>query len=127
MLHSNAKSTITDIASSSVLCDVAAPYVGATAASQLYERQSDLMTMGDLLDRKDIYVYPFCLNPEGANPSGSVNFSKVSHAVLTLYVDAFSNSGGGTTGSDVEYQVDVYACYYNWLQIKDGRALLSFA
>ena len=22
---------------------------------------------------------------------------------------------------------DVYALYYNWLQIKDGRALLSFA
>ena len=25
------------------------------------------------------------------------------------------------------YRVDVYALYYNWLQIKDGRARLSFA
>ena len=26
-----------------------------------------------------------------------------------------------------DYRVDVYALHYNWLQIKDGRALLSFA
>ena len=31
--------------------------------------------LGEMLDRKEIYVYPFALNPEGANPSGAVNFS----------------------------------------------------
>ena len=26
-----------------------------------------------------------------------------------------------------DFQMDVYGVNYNWLQIKDGRALLSFA
>lgn len=70
---------------------------------------------------KNIFVYPFSLNPEGSNPSGAVNFSKVSHAKLKLHVDQVGTNGIGS------YRVDVYALYYNWLQIKDGRALLSFA
>lgn len=71
---------------------------------------------------KNIFVYPFALNPEGTNPSGSVNFSKVSHAKLRL---KFADVAGPTAGD--QYRIDVYALYYNWLQIKDGRALLSFA
>ena len=76
---------------------------------------------------KNIFVYPFSLNPEGSNPSGAVNFSKVSHAKLKIHLDkdfiaAQSGLQGGT-----QYRVDVYGLYYNWLQIKDGRALLSFA
>ena len=75
------------------------------------------------MDRKEIYVYPFALNPEGANPSGAVNFSKVSHAKLQL------NGACKMTGDSgsAQYQVDVYGVHYNWLQIKDGRALTSFA
>ena len=76
-----------------------------------------------LLDRKEIIVYPFSLNPEGSNPAGAVNFSKVSHAKLTVELgkDSDGNSMSG------EHTLDVYAVYYNWLQIKDGRALTSFA
>lgn len=74
-------------------------------------------SLGDLLDRKEIIVYPFSLNPEGSNPAGAVNFSKVSHARLTVDMTAVSG----------EHTMDVYAVYYNWLQIKDGRALTSFA
>lgn len=84
---------------------------------------------------KNIFVYPFSLNPEGSNPSGAVNFSKVSHAKLSLHLDTTSN---GVSDSPLEltsglpsntggFRVDVYALYYNWLQIRDGRALLSFA
>ena len=82
----------------------------------------DFKLLSELKDRKEIYVYPFALNPEGANPSGAVNFSKVSHAKLTINVAA-----DHTNSDPVDYQVDVYGVYYNWLQIKDGRALLSFA
>ena len=71
------------------------------------------------LGRKEIYALPFSINPEGANPSGAVNFSKVTHAKLEIY--------GLSRKSGVEYQVDVYGVYYNWLQIKDGRALVTFA
>lgn len=84
--------------------------------------------LAEMMDRKEIYVYPFALNPEGANPSGSVNFSKVSHARLEIGVDGFApglSSAGATV--DDEYVVDVYGVYYNWLAIKDGRALTSFA
>lgn len=74
----------------------------------------------ELLGAKAIYVYPFCLNPEGANPSGSVNFSKVSHAKLTAKVNC-------SVLAAIEFRMDVYAVGYNWLQLKDGRGLLSFA
>lgn len=76
-----------------------------------------------LLDRKEIIVYPFSLNPEGSNPAGAVNFSKVSHAKLT--VELGNDSDGNSMSGD--HTLDVYAVYYNWLQIKDGRALTSFA
>jgi len=82
---------------------------------------------------KNILVYPFSLNPEGSNPSGAVNFSKVSHAKLTINLDpawtaACANEASTTMPKATNgFRVDVYALYYNWLQIKDGRALLSFA
>ena len=83
---------------------------------------------------KNVYVYPFSLNPEGSNPSGAVNFSKVSHANLRVHLDksfahAHAQKGDATSASDCkhDYVVDVYGLFYNWLQIKDGRALLSFA
>ena len=72
---------------------------------------------------KNIFVFPFSLAPEGTNPSGAVNFSKVSHARLNLTVE----SAFGWDASTDNLRVDVHAIYYNWLQIKDGRALLSFA
>jgi hypothetical protein len=76
-------------------------------------------------DSKSIFVYPLCIDAEGDNPSGSVNFSKVSHAKLSFDVTAFS--GGLGPDVDTEFYIDVYAVSYNWLQIRDGRALVSFA
>ena len=118
-IHSNASSIHKNVASSSVLQDV-----GNTTAetANAFEIQSDLLALGRMSDRKEIYAYSFALNPEGANPSGSVNYSKVSHSKLKLNVTPVSE-----TGVPVVYQVDVYALYWNWLQVKDGRALLSFA
>jgi hypothetical protein len=75
-------------------------------------------------DDKAIFVYPLCIDPEGDNPSGSVNFSKVSHAKLSF--DVLGMSGNANT-TDVEFLIDVWAVSYNWLQIRDGRALVSFA
>ena len=73
-------------------------------------------------------MYPFALNPEGANPSGSVNFSKVSHARLEIDVDGFAPGwSAATVLVEDDYIVDVYGMYFNWLAIKDGRALTSFA
>ena len=85
---------------------------------------------------RSLSLFSLSLNPEGSNPSGAVNFSKVSHAKLTLHLDipdstnttspmSTTMQAAGMGGND--FRVDVYALYYNWLQIKDGRALLSFA
>ena len=101
---------------------------GSSADAQRYGMQGS----------KNIFVYPFSLNPEGTNPAGAVNFSKVSHAKLRLHFDLPASQAEGSIDSpdraDIQntrggqnYRVDVYALYYNWLQIKDGRALLSFA
>lgn len=70
----------------------------------------------------EVYCIPFALNPEGLNPSGSLNFSKVSNCKLTIKV-----KGGSAHSSTQSYQLDILAYNYNWLQIKDGRALMSFS
>jgi hypothetical protein len=88
----------------------------------------EMKMLSELMDRKEIYVYPFALNPEGANPSGSVNFSKVSHARLEIGVQGFApNLPTAADTCEDDFIVDVYGMYYNWLAIKDGRALTSFA
>lgn len=75
----------------------------------------------ELLGAKNIFVYPFCLSPQTSDksPSGSVNFSKVSHAKFTAEVQ--------TSGAQKDWRMDIYAVGYNWLQLKNGRGLLSFA
>ena len=99
-------------------------YVQVSQHSSLEEFEM----LSELMDRKEIYVYPFALNPEGANPSGSVNFSKVSHARLEIDVDGFAPGlSAATVEVSDDYIVDVYGMYFNWLAIKDGRALTSFA
>lgn len=118
MMHSNTSTTISQVADN-------AAYHGSDVTNGGLTRDKDWKTLAGLVDRKEIYCFPFALNPEGANPSGSVNFSKVSHAKLEIHLDGFAPSASGVT-EDV-YQFDVYGIYYNWLAIKDGRALLSFA
>jgi len=108
MLHSNSNQFDKQMAA---LYSGTVVNAGDLQASQRYE----------LKGSKNIFVYPFSLNPEGSNPSGAVNFSKVSHAKLKIFTDGVAGGGGD------DFRVDVYGLYYNWLQIKDGRALLSFA
>ena len=48
--------------------------------------------------------------------------NNLSHAKLSIAVDGIAE---GNVNED--FQVDVYGIYYNWLSIKDGRGMLSFA
>ena len=116
MLHSNTSSAFSHVADSHYY------NTSSTNIASVPFAVDDFKALSELLDRKEIYVYPFALNPEGANPSGAVNFSKVSHAKLTI--EGYAHS---TAAQDVEYRCDVWGVHYNWLQIKDGRALTSFA
>ena len=95
--------------------------------------------MKELCDKKNIFVIPFALNPEGQNPSGHVAFGKVSHAKLTFEYKAWivqkekdASSSSSLTfkdvvSKDIDFQVDVWGGHYNWTQLKDGRALHAFA
>jgi hypothetical protein len=114
MIHSNTSTTFMNIQDNHQ----------DTSGSVTDFTQDDFKALGEMFDRKEIYVYPFALNPEGANPSGAVNFSKVSHAKLRIEGQVYS-SVADTNG--VEYRCEVWGVHYNWLAIKDGRAITSFA
>jgi hypothetical protein len=117
MLHSNTSTSFIDAAEGHVTSDA-----GSTYAIVDFN-DDNIKALGEMMDRKEIYVYPFALNPEGANPSGAVNFSKVSHAKMSITGKAFATDDN----EEVEYRCDVWGVHYNWLQIKDGRAITSFA
>lgn len=121
MIHSNTTTNFREIADSSYYRSNIAATAGNTTSPF---PSDDFNGLAELMDRKEIYVYPFSLNPEGSNPSGAVNFSKVSHSKLTIKGLAYANAANA---GGIEYRFDVWGVHYNWLQIKDGRALTSFA
>ncbi|MAT68429.1 MAG: hypothetical protein CMJ58_02795 [Planctomycetaceae bacterium] len=118
MLHSNKGRHFENIHRSSMKM-----VTDTEGSASLMEPADDIRALSQMMDQKEIYVFPFSIAPESPSPSGHVNFSKVSHASLDIKVDGFSSSGT----PNVDYQVDVYGQYFNWLAIKQGRAMLSFA
>lgn len=78
--------------------------------------------LSEMVDRKEIYVFPFSLSPESQQPSGAVNFSKVSQAYLEIDMESYSNKAG-----EDKFQIDVWGVHYNWMMCKDGKCQLSFA
>ena len=78
-------------------------------------------------DTLEIYCVPFAMNPEGHNLSGHLNMSKVSYSDLTLNL----RPGGAwdydlATSETGDIYIDIWAVYYNWTQIRDGRIVNSF-
>jgi hypothetical protein len=131
MLHSNTSTSFIDAvdghhATSATVVPTVDGTAGTSVATVHDFTDDNFKALGEMLDRKEIYVYPFALNPEGANPSGAVNFSKVSHAKLSITGTATSSDDAASSKS-IEYRCDVWGVHYNWLQIKDGRAITSFA
>ena len=64
-----------------------------------------------------IHVYTFALNPEGVQPSGTCNFSKIDNATLNLVCNSNIQDG----------LLNVYALNYNILRIQSGMAGLMFS
>ena len=62
------------------------------------------------------FTWPFCLKLNASQPSGSLNFSRIDNAKLTL-------TGGVRNGTIVR----AYTVNYNILKIKDGMAGVAFA
>jgi hypothetical protein len=69
----------------------------------------------DVLDDLPTYSWPFCLTMSKAQPSGTLNFSRIDNAKLIV-----NNVSGGNTLHRV------YAVNYNILRIKNGMAGVAF-
>jgi hypothetical protein len=69
----------------------------------------------DVLDDLPTYSWPFCLSMSKAQPSGTLNFSRIDNAKLMV-----NNVSGGNTLHRV------YAVNYNILRIKNGMAGVAF-
>jgi len=83
-----------------------------------------LQQLGELNDRKEIYCFPFAYQPESANPSGSLNMSKVVHKSLTLELD--HTWMAGQDDDSETYTVSVFGINFNWLQMANGTAHTTF-
>ena len=64
-----------------------------------------------------IHVYSFALNPEGTQPSGTSNFSKLDSVSLNLVCNPSIQDG----------YINIYAVNYNILRIQSGMAGLMFS
>lgn len=64
-----------------------------------------------------IHVYNFALNPEGIQPSGTSNFSKLDNVSLNLICNPNIQNG----------YINIYAINYNILKIQSGMAGLMFS
>ena len=67
------------------------------------------------LDTAPLYTWPFCLTMNKSQPSGTLNFSRIDSAKLTLT---------NPTGGNIMHRV--YAVNYNILRIKNGMAGIAF-
>ena len=72
-----------------------------------------------LLETAPVFTWPFCLNLNKSQPTGSMNFSRLDTA--KLHVRNPRTVSGGSTG------VRVYAVNYNILRIKNGMAGVAFS
>jgi hypothetical protein len=70
-----------------------------------------------------VYTYPFALQPESAQPSGTVNFSRIDNAILELCYDNKLNG----TGVAQEHETHVFAKNWNILRIASGMGGLAFS
>lgn len=67
------------------------------------------------LDSAPLYSWPFCLTMNKTQPTGTLNFSRIDNAKLTLK----NPIGGGNINR-------VYAVNYNILRVKNGMAGVAF-
>jgi hypothetical protein len=66
---------------------------------------------------KFIYCLPFCESPEVWYPTGTLNFSRVSHALLSVNLIT----------SALPVSAFVFAKNYNIIRIKNGEISISFS
>ena len=73
----------------------------------------------DLVQTAPVFTWPFCLTINKSQPSGTLNFSRIDNAKLSL--------DGLHAGSSSSDNHRVYAINYNILRVKDGMAGVAFS
>jgi len=73
----------------------------------------------DLLQTISLFTWPFCLTMNKSQPSGTLNFSRIDNAKLTM--------DGLQTHANNSDNHRVYAVNYNILRVKDGMAGVAFS
>ena len=73
--------------------------------------------------RKYIYCYSFALKPEEYQPSGAYNFTKSDDSLKM----EFTGLGNPTadTNDFTNYRIDLYAFYYKFLSVYEGRVVFK--
>jgi len=69
----------------------------------------------DALSTVSTFTWPFCITMNKSQPTGTLNFSRIDNAKLSL-------TGGTRAGN----MVRVYAVNYNILRVKNGMAGVAF-
>lgn len=82
----------------------------------VHEMHTDVLP-SNVLDTAPLYSWPFCLKMNKSQPTGSLNFSRIDNAKLSL------TSPSGGDGDNINR---VYAVNYNILRVKDGMAGVAF-
>ena len=74
-----------------------------------------------VLDEEPVKTWPFCLTINKSQPTGSLNFSRIDSAKITINTPSSDDSGG--KGVNV---IRAYGVNYNILRIKNGMGGVAF-
>tara|TARA_R100000152_G_C6768555_1_gene194090 strand:+ start:98 stop:553 length:456 start_codon:yes stop_codon:yes gene_type:complete len=75
----------------------------------------------DVLDQEPVTSWPFCLTMNKSQPTGTLNFSRIDTAKITINTPSSDTGGGG--GVNV---IRAYGVNYNILRIKNGMGGVAF-
>ena len=73
------------------------------------------------MPNKSLYIYSFALNPKEHQPSGTLNFSEISSAALTI--DGLNSTA---IAENQQVYIHVYYINYNILRFASGQAGLAY-
>ena len=73
--------------------------------------------LNNTIDEEQIYTWPMCLTMNKSQPTGSLNFSRIDNAKITIT---------GTITATAVAMVRAYAVNYNILRIKNGMGGVAF-
>ena len=73
--------------------------------------------LSSTLDNEPVTTWPFCLTMNKSQPTGSLNFSRIDNAKITI---------NGPESGDTPAALRAYAVNYNILRIKNGMGGVAF-